>query len=38
MTSLNNARKLPFERATEEETKLFSKLVIAQLEKGKESV
>ena len=37
MTSLNNARKLPFERATEEETKLFSKLVIAQLEKGKES-
>lgn len=32
MRSLNNARKVGFDAATEEETKLFSKLVIAQLE------
>ena len=37
MKSLNNARKLPFDRATEEETKLFSRLVIGQLEKEQES-
>lgn len=37
MKSLKNARKLPFDRATEEETKLFSKLVVEQLEKAKKS-
>jgi enoyl-CoA hydratase/carnithine racemase len=37
MQSLNNARKLPFDRATEEETKLFSRLVIGQLEKEQAS-
>jgi enoyl-CoA hydratase/carnithine racemase len=38
MKSLNNARKLTFDSATEEETKLFSKLVVDHLEKGKNSV
>ena len=36
MKSVNNTRKLPFEAATEEETKIFSKLVLAQHKTGQE--
>lgn len=37
MKSLNNTRKLPFDASTEEETKLFSKLVLSQHKNRQES-